>query len=166
MRGLSLLLLLALGCNDNPKIEKSLPTNTGVQVDTMDVVVPVITNTITDTFNSASAPIQLAPHLINLGSGDSFYLQIPVGYKISVAAELNTRLRFLAKTPDGRLFATDMHDRSDNRRGRVLIFENWSNSSKSYEKVTTYLSNLHNPNQVAFYKNYIYVAETDRLRRF
>ena len=166
MRGLSLLLLLALGCNDNPKIEKSLPTNTAVQVDTMDVVVPVITNTITDTFNSASAPIQLAPHLINLGSGDSFYLQIPVGYKISVAAELNTRLRFLAKSPDGRLFATDMHDRSDNRRGRVLIFENWNDSSKSYEKVTTYLSNLHNPNQVAFYKNYIYVAETDRLRRF
>ncbi len=160
-----LLGLLAMACNQSPEKVVSpgkplLPTAT--VADTL----PKVTEAATDSFNTAASTIRLAPHLISLASGDSFHLNIPVGYQISVAAELNTRLRFLAKSPDGRLFATDMFDRSDNRRGRVLIFESWNDSSKKFEKITTYLSKLHNPNQVAFYKDFIYVAETDRLRRF
>ncbi len=166
MRSFLLLFVVALGCNDNLKTEKLSTIKTAVAEDSAVVIDLSAPNNVSDTFSSVAFPIRLAPHLINLSKGDSFYLQIPAGYNIKVAAELNTRLRFLAKSPDGRLFATDMHDRSDNRRGRILIFENWNDSSKGFEKVTTYLSNLHNPNQVAFYKNYIYVAETDRLRRF
>ncbi len=161
----TLLLLLAMGCNNVRNKETFTPKNP-LPADTAAAVHQQSTNVEADTINTIATSIVLVPQLVSLKSGDSFYLQIPAGYRIEVAAELNTRLRFLTKSPDGRLFATDMHDRSDNRRGRVLIFENWDDSSKTFEKVTTYLDNLHNPNQVAFYNNYIYVAETDRLRRF
>jgi glucose/arabinose dehydrogenase len=60
-----------------------------------------------------------------------------------------------------------MHDRSDNKKGRVLILENWNDKETRFEKVTTYLEELHNPNQVAFYsagnENFIYIAETGKL---
>ena len=97
----------------------------------------------------------------------SFTLQIPAGYKMSVAAEGTGRPRFFAKSPDGRLFITDMYDRSDNKNGRVLILENWNEKEKKFDSVTTFLQGLHNPNQVVFYsvdgRHYIYVAETGKL---
>jgi len=119
-----------------------------------------------ETINSQSQPIKLISHPVQLQTGDSFNLQIPEGYRLSIAAQGLKRLRFLAMSPDNRLFATDMYDRSDNHKGRVLIFENWDDSTKSFRKISTYLDGLHNPNQVAFYKNYLYVAETDRLSRY
>lgn len=117
-------------------------------------------------FNIKTGAIQLRPHLVQLAKGDSFYLNIPEGFNISAAAEIGQRLRFLELSPDGRLFATDMYNTSDNRKGRVLIFEGWDTDSKKFTQVNTYLEGLHNPNQVAFYKDHIYVAETGRLRRF
>jgi glucose/arabinose dehydrogenase len=60
-----------------------------------------------------------------------------------------------------------MHDRSDNKLGKILVLENWNNKEKKFEKITTYLEGLHNPNQVAFYSvndvHYLYVAETGKL---
>jgi len=104
--------------------------------------------------------IQLKKHL-------SFQLKVPTGYKIAVAAEGLKRPRFFAKSPDGRLFITDMQDRSDNKKGKVLILENWNEQEKRFETVTTFLEGLHNPNQVAFYtannQHYIYIAETGKL---
>jgi glucose/arabinose dehydrogenase len=54
--------------------------------------------------------------------------------------------------------------------GKVYIFSNWDNSTKSFKKIATFAEKLHNPNQVMFYtdkgKNYIYIAETDKLSRF
>ena len=90
-----------------------------------------------------------------------------MSYKISIAAEGLERPRFFAKSPDGRLFVTDMHNRGDNKLGRILILENWNEKEKKFEKVTTYLDKLHNPNQVAFYTinntHYLYIAETGKL---
>ncbi|MCP9752908.1 sorbosone dehydrogenase family protein [Ferruginibacter sp. HRS2-29] len=103
---------------------------------------------------------------IRLANGKSFKLAVPKGFKIGIAAEGLRRLRFLTLSPDKRLFATDMYDRSDNTKGRVLIFENWDEQSHKFGKVTTYLEGLHNPNQVAFYKDHIYIAETDKLVRY
>lgn len=109
----------------------------------------------------------LQSHKIKLKSGLKFDLNIPKGYRISVAAEGINRPRFFAKSPDGRLFITDMFDRSDNKLGRVLILENWDENKKQFQKTTTYLDSLHNPNQVSFYsdgkQNYVYVAETGKL---
>ena len=115
----------------------------------------------------SQASIKLKKHLIQLKNKPSFNLNIPESYSIAIAAEGLSRPRFFAKSPDGRLFVTDMHDRSDNKLGKILVLENWNNKEKKFEKITTYLEGLHNPNQVAFYSvndvHYLYVAETGKL---
>ena len=116
--------------------------------------------------NTAEIKVLLKQVPVSLEKGLNFTLNIPINYQLSVAAQGLKRLRFLALSPDNRLFATDLYDRSDNHKGRVLIFENWNDSAKHFDKITTWLDSLHNPNQVAFYKNFIYVAETGRLSRF
>ena len=104
---------------------------------------------------------------ITLKKGTRFSLKTPSGYRIGVAAQGLERPRFFCKSPDGRLFVTEMHNRGDNKKGRVLILENWDSKQKVFGKVTTFLKQLHNPNQIAFYttggQNYIYIAETGKL---
>lgn len=157
-------------CNEQKKEETKVPA--ALKTDSIVVTTDFLEKKNTDTatvapeWNTGSHTVKLAPHLIRLQKGDSFYLNIPEGYNINISAEIGRRLRFLALSPDGRLFATDMLNTSDNKKGRVLIFENWSEPDKKFSTITEYLTNLHNPNQVAFYKDHIYVAETGRLRRF
>jgi len=119
---------------------------------------------------SSQTPLKLKQHQVQLNNKISFNLSIPESYSISVAAEGLERPRFFAKSPDGRLFVTDMHDRSDNKLGKVLILENWDPKEKKFQKITTYLDGLHNPNQVAFYTignvNYIYISETGKLNYY
>lgn len=114
--------------------------------------------------------IKLYPHPIHLQKGVDLKVNVPQGYNVSVAAEGLRRLRFLSKSPDGRLFATDMYNLDDNRKGKVYVFEGWDATAKRFAKVVTFADNLHNPNQVAFYndggKDYIYIAETDKLSRY
>ena len=111
--------------------------------------------------------VKLTEHLIKLKNDLSFNLKIPQGYMISVAYEGLNRPRFFSKSPDGRLFITDMYDRTDNKKGKVCILENWNDSAKRFEKLITYMQDLRNPNQVGFYSTekqaYIYIAETHQL---
>lgn len=131
------------------------------------VLVPVLFLSL---LSLAQQPLKLREQPVSLPGNIHFKLKIPEGYMISVAASGLERPRFFAKSPDGRLFITDMHDRSDNRKGRVLIPGQWNSRSKTFESTTTYLDSLHNPNQVAFYtldgRHYIYVAETGKLTRY
>lgn len=119
------------------------------------------------TFCFAQVSFKLIDHPVQLKSKLSFNLKIPASYKLSIAAEGLRRPRFFAKSPDSRLFVTDMHSRGDNKNGRILILENWNDKEKKFEKTTTFLEGLHNPNQVAFYtinnQHFIYVAETGKL---
>ena len=118
----------------------------------------------------SQSTLKLKSHTIQLKKRTLFELKIPAGYKIAIAAQGLERPRFFAKSPDGRIFITDMHNRSDNKLGRILILENWNEKEKKFETVTTYLDKLHNPNQVAFYTinniHYLYVAETGKLSYF
>jgi glucose/arabinose dehydrogenase len=118
-------------------------------------------------FSSLHSQITLHSQNIQLKKGLSFNVKVPVGYRISVAAEGLERPRFFAKAPDGRLFVTDMHNRDDNKQGRIVLLENWNDSSKSFEKITPYLNKLHNPNQIAFYSfagvDFMYLAQTGKL---
>ncbi len=111
--------------------------------------------------------LKLIDYPVQLKNKLSFHLQIPASYKLSIAAEGLRRPRFFAKSPDGRLFVTDMHSRADNKNGRILILEDWNDKEKKFQKITTFLEGLHNPNQVAFYtinnQHFIYVAETGKL---
>ncbi|MCU0336142.1 MAG: hypothetical protein MUF62_14065, partial [Chitinophagaceae bacterium] len=116
-------------------------------------------------------PRSYATHAIQLANGMRFNLRTWQGYRISVAAEGLKRPRFFAQAPDGRVVVTDMYDRSDNRKGRVLVLDSFNQTTRRFERITPLLQNLHNPNQVAFYQDagkqwWLYVAETGKLTRY
>ena len=122
-------------------------------------------------FHSSFAAQKLIPHRISLANGKSFELNLPEGYAISVAAQGLKRVRFMALAPDDRIFVTDMYNLTDNRRGVVYILDQFDAATYRFKKVTRYLSNLRNPNSVAFYTdrngtNWFYLALTDRLLRY
>jgi glucose/arabinose dehydrogenase len=120
---------------------------------------------------SSASPAPLVGHDVALADGRRFTLNLPAGYQIRVAAEGLRRVRFMAAAPDGRLFATDLYNRTDNSRGRVYALEDFDPEGRRFRKVTPYLSGLRNPNSIAFYTDpsgaqWLYVALTDRLVRY
>lgn len=116
------------------------------------------------------------PHPIHLASGISLVLNLPANYTINVAAQGLKRVRFMAKSPDNRIFVTDMHDLGDNTLGRVYILDGWNEKTGKFAKITTYLDHLRNPNNLAFYtepaqdgkpgQTWLYLPLTDRLLRY
>ena len=66
--------------------------------------------------STAFAAPKLTPHRITLANGKSFDLNLPEGFEISVAVQGLKRVRFMAKSPDDRIFVTDMYNLTDNRR--------------------------------------------------
>ncbi|MCB0711416.1 MAG: PQQ-dependent sugar dehydrogenase [Ignavibacteriae bacterium] len=125
----------------------------------------------------SEAPLRLRPHTIRLTEAShlvkekEFTLNVPEGFEIAVASEGLKRVRFMAMSPDNRLFATDMYDLSDNRKGKVYIFEDFNVATRRFNKRTTYLDGLRNPNNVAFHVDpdgqvWLYTAVTDALLRY
>jgi glucose/arabinose dehydrogenase len=115
--------------------------------------------------------LKLTPRTITLQNGKSFSLNVPEGFDISVAAEGLKRLRFMAKAPDGRIFVTDMYNRADNKRGVVYILDRLDEKNGKFVQALPYLSNLRNPNSLAFYtdakgQKWLYLALTDKLVRY
>ncbi len=116
-------------------------------------------------------PFKLMPHKITLADGEAFSLNLPEGFDISVAAEGLKRVRFMARSPDKRIFVTDMYNLTDNRKGAVYILDDFDERKGKFGKVTPYLTRLRNPNSVAFYtdragNSWLYLALTDRLVRY
>ncbi|HLE63910.1 MAG TPA: PQQ-dependent sugar dehydrogenase [Pyrinomonadaceae bacterium] len=108
---------------------------------------------------------------MSLATGASFDLYLPADFAISVAAEGLRRVRFMAKSPDGRIFVTDMHNLADNRKGAVYILDQFDPISRRFKKVIPYLTGLRNPNSIAFHTDekghdWFYLALTDRLLRY
>lgn len=119
---------------------------------------------------SAFAQTKLTPHKITLKNGKTFNLNLPENYEIIPAAEGLKRVRFFAKSPDGRIFVTDMFNLTDNEKGAVYILDNFDASTGKFGKVIPYMTNLKNPNSVQFYtdskgQDWFYLAETDKLTR-
>jgi glucose/arabinose dehydrogenase len=115
--------------------------------------------------------LEFAPYTITLNSGKTFNLNAPTNVKISVVKEGLNRARFMALSPDNRLFVTDMHDLSDNSLGKIYIFGVFNRETRKFESSATYLNNLRNPNSVAFYTDHsgarwLYIALTDKLVRY
>jgi glucose/arabinose dehydrogenase len=114
---------------------------------------------------------RLVPRRVELRGRAPFSLRLPEGYDVSVAAEGLKRVRFMALSPDGRVFVTDMYNLADNRRGAVYILEGFDAARKTFARRKTYLSRLRNPNSVAFHTDargqaWLYLALTDRLVRY
>jgi len=120
---------------------------------------------------SLASCLSAASHHITLANGKSFDLKLPDGFGISVAAQGLKRVRFMARSPDDRIFVTDMYNLTDNKRGVVYILEDFDPATRQFKKLTKYLTGLRNPNSVAFYTdasavNWFYLALTDRLVRY
>lgn len=121
----------------------------------------------------SSAP-NLSPNRVTLTKGRSagtFALNLPKEFGISVAAEGLKRVRFMARSPDGRIFVTDMFNLTDNKQGAVYILDQFDPAARSFKKVTAYLNNLRNPNSIAFYTDpaggeWLYLALTHQLVRY
>ena len=115
--------------------------------------------------------LKLTPHSISLADGKRFNLSLPEGFDIHVAAEGLKRVRFMARSPDKRIFVTDMYNLTDNRRGAVYILDDFDAQKGKFGRVTRYLARLRNPNSIAFYTDrngtdWLYLALTDRLVRY
>jgi glucose/arabinose dehydrogenase len=121
--------------------------------------------------SAKTSVLKLVPHRISLANGKSYDLRLPADLEISVAAQGLKRVRFMAKSPDDRIFVTDMYNLTDNSKGAVYILDQFNPARGSFQKVTTYLKDLRNPNSVAFYTDqsgveWFYLALTDRLLRY
>ena len=79
-------------------------------------------------FAPALVPAQ-TPHTLTYAPGKQITLKLPEAFDINIAATGLKRVRFFAKSPDGRIFVTTMHDLSDNRLGAVYILEGWNAQS-------------------------------------
>ena len=113
---------------------------------------------------------KLVPHPVNLKNGTHFSLNLAANYEIIPAAEGLKRVRFFAKAPDGRMFITDMHDLTDNKKGVVYILDEWNAETGQFGKIIPYMTGLKNPNSVQFYtdsegQDWLYLAETHQLTR-
>ncbi len=161
--------IFLFSCNQNKEEKVSSESKDSVTITNKltDSILPSTEDPETkEDINFSSQKLERWKQPVNLSSGDSFSLIIPKDFKVSVAYETNSRIRFLAMSPDNRLFVTDMKNLTDNKKGELLVFEDWNEAEKKFNKKSVYLSNLHNPNQAAFYNGYLYVAETDKLSRY
>ncbi|HKO99412.1 MAG TPA: hypothetical protein VJU86_20600 [Pyrinomonadaceae bacterium] len=114
---------------------------------------------------------KLVPQRISLTGNRTFDLNLPNGFKITPAVQGLKRVRFMAKSPDGRIFVTDMYNLADNEKGVVYILDEFDPEARTFKKVTPYMKGLRNPNSIAFYTDrqgihWFYLALTDRLLRY
>ena len=121
--------------------------------------------------NAAPQPNTLTPHQVVLADGKAFTLSLPKDFQIRIAAQGLKRVRFMAKSPDDRLFVTDMFNLTDNRNGAIYILDRFDPKTGKFGQITPYFKNLRNPNSIAFYAEpngtkWLYVALTDRLIRY
>ncbi|HEX4029314.1 MAG TPA: hypothetical protein VHX20_03075 [Terracidiphilus sp.] len=111
-------------------------------------------------------------HTLHYASGKSITLSLPASLDIDIAASGLRRVRFLARSPDGRIFVTGMHDISDNTRGSVFILDGWDAHTHTFRRVIHYLDHLRNPNNLAFWtdpatgQSWLYLPLTGRLVRY
>ena len=118
-----------------------------------------------------SRPFKLTPHRVVLSKTKRFNLNLPPGFEITVAAQGLKRPRFMSKSPDGRIFLTDMFNRTDNQKGAVYVLDGFDAATGKFNKLMPYLKNLRNPNSIAFHtdqngNHWFYLALTDRLLRY
>lgn len=112
---------------------------------------------------------KLQPHRITLANGKSYVLNLPAGYDITVAAQGMSRVRFMAKSPDNRIFVTDLYNRADNNRGTIYILDDFD--GQHFQRPKVWLNKLRNPNSIAFHSDqngahWLYLALTDKLVRY
>ena len=121
------------------------------------------------------APVQAAtglhPQTVTLRGGKQVRLQVADGFKLTPVADGMRRPRFMAMSPDNRLFVGDMHAMGDNDRGVVYVLDGWNADTGRVSTVTRWATGLRNPHSLAFHvdaqgRAWLYLALTDRLLRY
>lgn len=121
---------------------------------------------------AAQTAAPMKPHTLVYAKGKSITLNLPAPFDIDIAASGLKRVRFFAKSPDGRVFATGMYNLSDNKRGSVFILDGWDEKTHRFTKITHYLDHLRNPNNLAFWtdpktgQSWLYLPLTDKMVRY
>lgn len=111
-------------------------------------------------------------HTLPYAPGKSITLTLPAPLEINVAATGMRRVRFFAKSPDGRIFVTGMHSLADNTQGSVFILDGWNEKTHTFARITHYLDHLRNPNNLAFWtdqethQSWLYLPLSDKLVRY
>lgn len=116
-------------------------------------------------------PIKLAPAAVTFANGARATFQLAEPFRLAVAAEGLGKARFMAFSPDGRMFVADMVNMNLSGEGKIYILENFDEKTKRFQIKRTYLSGLRGPNSVAFYTDensraWIYIALTANLIRY
>jgi glucose/arabinose dehydrogenase len=120
---------------------------------------------------SSPDPLTLTPHTVPLPTGEEAEFRMPEEFGISVAAEGLGKARFMAMSPDGRLFVPDLVDYKLAHTGKIYILSDFDPVTGKFAEKDTYLSGLRGVNSVAFYKDedgqdWLYVALTKNLIRY
>lgn len=115
--------------------------------------------------------LTLSPHTLTFSDGTSATFRLPEGFSISTAAEDLGKARFMAWSPDGRLFVPDLVDYNLSHEGRLFILEDFDEETGQFNTKHTYLTGLRGPNSVAFYtdengQHWLYLALTAHLLRY
>ena len=118
----------------------------------------------------------LTPRPIHLAKERSLTLNLPANFSLNIAAQGLHCPRFMAVSPDHRIFIADLYDRSDNTRGGIYILDGWNPAIHTFARVVPYIEHLRNPNNLAFYtepahdgkpeQSWIYIPLTDKLIRY
>lgn len=86
-------------------------------------------------------------------------IMLPAGFDIGVFASNVGQARFMAVRPsDGALFVADA-------KGRVLILPDANHDGKA-DGTIVFVSGLNLPSSIAFYQDWVYVAETSQVIRY
>ena len=123
-------------------------------------------------FTGIAPAFNQSSHTLTYAPGKQITLKLPDAFDINIAASGLKRVRFFAKSPDGRIFVTGMYDLADNQRGSVFILEGWDKNTHRFTRVTHYLDRLRNPNNLAFWtdpstkQTWLYLPLTDKLVRY
>ncbi len=173
---LASLFLLLVKCGDEQtELITDNPTNNVVKTDTkIDTPLVVETIILDSTVLKASIDDTDLTHTqqeIITEKGDTFNLNIPVGFSINIAHQGFKRLRFMDESPDGRLFLTDMINLSDNKKGKVYFLDDFDNNTGTFNIKQLWTDKLRNPNDVKFYtdttgQDWIYIAQTHAIVRY
>jgi glucose/arabinose dehydrogenase len=160
--------LVLVGRRDRPVAAPANPSHSPSETATASAEIPAAPSV---PVAAAPAALKLHAQEIRLLDGTRFTLNVPRGVTVTPAAEGLGRARFMARSPDGRLFVPDMLNLSDNKRGSVHVLDGFDPTTRRFTRQTKLLSGLRNPNSVAFHtdgsgRQWFYVALTDRLVRY
>lgn len=92
---------------------------------------------------------------------DGAQLQVPQGFTVQEFASDFKTPRIMLYTPTGEILVTE-----STRNGRVLVISDKDNDNKADADRKVLIEGLNRPYGMAFWKNYLYVAETTSLKRY